>query len=67
MISDVLFDAREKIESYEAEFPQCYSGEIRGRIAAVKASMLDLQRVLDAPPGAEVVRNTVSLELVVSS
>ena len=49
MISDVLFEAVQEIERYEAECPESY-GDIKEEIAAVKNSMRALQQKLDTPP-----------------
>lgn len=48
MISDVLFDAIQEIERYQAEMPDSYDS-IRAEIDEVIGKMRELQRRLDNP------------------
>lgn len=52
MISDVLFQAREDIQSYldEPTYAEVYSGELRAEIEHVMAAMASLLQKLDRPP-----------------
>ena len=53
MISDVLHDARKKIEEYldDPTFKRCYEApELRGEIEKCLREMVRVQRILDAPP-----------------
>lgn len=52
MISDVLFEAKENIEEYQKELPQCYDGS-KARIEAIKNAMSCLQCDFDLPPFAQ--------------
>jgi len=49
MLSDVLFDAIEEIEHYQAEFADIYD-ELKPDIERVKSEMRSLQHKLDASP-----------------
>ena len=49
MISDVLFEALEKIEGYQRDLPFMYDS-CKDDIEACKTVMRDLLRRLDTPP-----------------
>lgn len=49
MIPDMLFDAIEKIEKYQRDFPDIYD-HMKADIEAVKIIMRDLQRKLEITP-----------------
>ncbi len=51
MISDVLFDAVEKIKEYQRDLPEVY-GQFSERIDAVTRQMEGLRRELDKSPSA---------------
>lgn len=51
MISDVLFEAIQKIEDYEHSIPSAYGdADVKAKIVAAKAALRTLQHELDAPP-----------------
>ncbi len=50
MISDVLFDAIERIDWYLAEYKEVYSGATRERIIEVRDVMHELRDELDTLP-----------------
>ncbi len=49
MISDVLFEAIQEIERYQADFPQAYD-PCRPMIESTKHAMRKLLAFLDTPP-----------------
>ncbi len=52
MISDILFDAIERIDWYLDEYKDVYTGEIRKRIIDVRDIMHELRDELDTLPDA---------------
>ena len=52
MISDTLFEAGREIDRYldDPVMGECYAGPMRERILALRATMREIQRDLDAPP-----------------
>ena len=50
MISDVLFEAVERIDDYLHDLPEVYGGDLRERIIKLRGEMALLQRELDTPP-----------------
>ena len=50
MLGDVLFEALQDIEFYQAEYPQLYE-QYREEIERLKEQMRRLQVTLETPPG----------------
>ena len=50
MISDILFDAIERIDWYLDEYKDLYTGDIRARIIEVRDVMHELRDELDTLP-----------------
>ena len=50
MISDVLSDLRESLDTYLEMYPDLYIGEIRERIIKLRDEAEEIRIILDTPP-----------------